>query len=158
MIEEPNQKYPTKPKTSAKIMPLRSPTRTSRRITRQTLEVVKSLVAMARTATVSDCVPALPPIDATIGIKTASATNCAIVASNIEMTKDAIIAVAKFTANQGKRPRVVSKTLSDSEPSPTPARRIISSSYSSSSTIIASSMVITPTSRSSASTTGAEMR
>ena len=39
---------------------------------------VNSLTAKARTATVNVCVPALPPIEATIGIKTAKATTCSI--------------------------------------------------------------------------------
>ena len=50
------------------------PTAASRRTTRMAFEVVKSRVASARTATVSDCVPALPPIEATIGISAANAT------------------------------------------------------------------------------------
>ena len=43
-------------------------------------------VARARTATVMVCVPALPPMEATIGISTASATMLSIVASNRLMT------------------------------------------------------------------------
>ena len=39
-------------------------------------------VAKARTATVKVCVPAFPPIEATIGIKTASATIASMVDEN----------------------------------------------------------------------------
>ena len=54
---------------------------------------MSSFVASARTATVIVCVPALPPIEATIGISTASATMLWIVASNRLMTAEARIAV-----------------------------------------------------------------
>ena len=53
--------------TTAKIMPFKNPTTVSRRITRQTLAPVRSRVASPRTATAMDCVPAFPPIEATIG-------------------------------------------------------------------------------------------
>mmetsp|Transcript_23757 Transcript_23757/g.42640 ORF Transcript_23757/g.42640 Transcript_23757/m.42640 type:complete len:259 (-) Transcript_23757:789-1565(-) len=156
---EPNQITPTMPMTTAKIAPLIRPTRTSRRITRHTFAPVKSFVASARTATVSDWVPAFPPIDATMGIKTARATICAKAISNCAMTSDARIEVTRFTASHGMRRLVVSRTLSDrADSSPTPARRRMSSSCSSSKTAIASSMVIAPISRPSSSTTGAEIR
>ena len=78
---------------------------------------------------------------------------------NSEITHEAMIAVSRFTNSQGVRCRQVSMTPSEIELSPpTPARRSTSSSCSSSSTAMASSMVMTPTSRSSASTTGAEIR
>ena len=150
-----NQTAPMTPITTAKIAPLIRPTRASRRMTRQTFELVRSRVAIARTATVNDCVPAFPPMEATIGIKTAKATNSSIVPSNSEITSDAKIAVTRFTASHGNRCLVVSITRSDRLPSPTPARRIKSSSASSSMKAIASSMVMTPTMRSSSSTTGA---
>ena len=115
-------------------------------------------VASARTVTVSACVPALPPIDATIGISTASATKARMVSVNCEITVAARIAAQRFTASQTNRPRAISKTPSLSSSSPTPASRRMSSSASSSSASMASSMVMTPTSRPSASTTGAEIR
>ena len=157
-IEEPNQIIPTTAITMAKIKPFTSPTNTSRRKTRHTFALVKSLVAIARTATVKDCVPALPPMDATIGINTAKATIFVIAISNCAITIEAAIEVIKLTANHGIRCLVVSMTRSDSDPSPTPARRIMSSSCSSSRTAIASSMVIRPINRPSPSTTGAEIR
>jgi len=120
---------------------------------------VRSRVARPRTATVRLWVPALPPIEATIGISTASATIWAIAASNWAMTSEARIAVTRFTNSHGSRCFVVSPTRSERlDSSPTPASRRMSSSCTSSSTFIASSIVITPTSRPSSSTTGAEIR
>ena len=43
---------------------------------------VKSFVAKLLTVTANVCIPALPPIDATIGIKKANTTICSIVAPN----------------------------------------------------------------------------
>ena len=51
-------------------------------MTRQTLALDSSRVASARTATVMVWVPALPPMLATIGISTASATIFSIAPSN----------------------------------------------------------------------------
>ena len=49
----------------------------------QTLAVtVRSFVASVLTVTAKVCMPALPPIDATIGIKKAKTTICSIVAPN----------------------------------------------------------------------------
>ncbi len=155
----PNQTRPTIPMITAKTMPLASPTRVSRRIMRHMFFGVRSRVAIARTATVRVCVPALPPIEATIGISIARATTASIVPEKTPMTMDATIDVNRLTASQGKRALVVSQTLSVSSSSPpTPARRLMSSSASSSSASIASSIVITPTKRPSSSTTGAETR
>ena len=66
----------------AKINPFNNPTIASRLMTRHAFADVKSFVASARTATVKVCVPALPPIEATIGIKTARATIASIVDEN----------------------------------------------------------------------------
>ena len=107
-------------------------------------------VASARTVTVSPWVPALPPIEATIGISTASATKARMVSVNCAITVAARIAAPRFTASHGQRPSAISKTPSLSSSSPTPASRRMSSSASSSSASIASSMVITPTNRPSA--------
>ena len=51
-------------------------------IVRIVLERVSWFMASARTETAMVCVPALPPIEATIGISTASATICSIAAPN----------------------------------------------------------------------------
>jgi hypothetical protein len=79
-----------------------------------------SRVASARTVTVMVCVPALPPIEATIGISTASATICSMVASNRLITQEARMAVARLISSQLKRDRTVETMLSDSSSSPTP--------------------------------------
>ena len=68
----------------------------SRSTTRAVFMAPSSPVASARTATVMVCVPALPPIDATIGISTASATMCSMVASNCLITIEARIAVQQI--------------------------------------------------------------
>ena len=81
-----------------------------------------------------------------------------MVSVNCAITVAARIAVQRLTVSQTNRPRAISKTPSYSSSSPTPASSRMSSSVSSSSTSIASSMVMTPTSRPSASTTGAEIR
>ncbi len=47
-----------------------------------------------------------------MGMSTASATICSMVASNKLMTNDASTAVARFTSSQEKRDRVVSTTPS----------------------------------------------
>ena len=79
-------------------------------IKRTVLAVVTSLVASARTVTVSDWVPALPPMEATIGMSTASATICSMEASNRPMTREARTAVARLTRSQTKRRREVRQT------------------------------------------------
>ena len=81
-VRELNQISPTVPISTANNMALIRLAKTSRQIRRQVLDAVRSLEASARTATVKLCVPALPPIDAMIGIKIASARKLSIVASN----------------------------------------------------------------------------
>ena len=56
--------------------------------------------------------PALPPIDATIGISTASATICSMVASNSLMTEEATIAVNRLTNSHENRLDAICRTLS----------------------------------------------
>ena len=134
---------------SAKAMPLSTPTINSRRMMRQALALESSRVASARTATVMVWVPALPPMLATIGISTASATIFWIDPSNWLITQDASSAVSRFANSQGKRPLAMVQTESDSSSSrPTPPNALMSSSASSSITSTMSSKVITPTSRS----------
>ena len=69
-----NQYEESNPIINAKIIPLIPPTNVSFTIILNALEVVNSFIAKALTETVKVCVPALPPIEATIGINTASAT------------------------------------------------------------------------------------
>ena len=76
---------------------------------------------MARTATASACVPALPPIEATIGIRIASATSWLIEPSNVLITAEATTAVPRFTSSHGARARTERKTLSVCAASLTPA-------------------------------------
>ena len=91
------------PMITAKPSPLMRPTSSSRRTTRHALASLRSRVASARTATVMVCVPALPPMLATIGISTASATILAIEPSNWRITQDASSAVPRLASSQGKR-------------------------------------------------------
>ena len=80
--------------------------------------------ARRRTVTVSACVPVLPPMEATIGISTASATSFSIVASKSPMIVELTIAVHKFTASHTARARPALKIVvsSSSASSSTPAR------------------------------------
>jgi hypothetical protein len=61
------------------------------------------LVANARTVTASVCVPALPPMEATIGMRIAKATMVSIAAPNCAMMKLATIAVPKLAISQRTR-------------------------------------------------------
>src|SRR4029453_19654815 len=98
---------------SAKATPLSTPTINSRRMTPQALALESSRVASARTATVMVWVPALPPMLATIGISTASATIFWIDHSNWLITHDASNAVSRLANSQVKRLRAVVQTESD---------------------------------------------
>ncbi len=95
------------PIVSAKAIPLQTPTSPSRRMKRRMFAAPRLRVASARTVTVSACVPALPPIEATIGISTASATKARMVSVNCEITVAARIAAQRFTASQTNRPRAI---------------------------------------------------
>ena len=64
----------TTPISTAKIAPLANPTTISRPISRRSRRPSSSRMASARTVTVMVWVPALPPIEATIGMRMASAT------------------------------------------------------------------------------------
>ena len=79
-------------------------------MTRQTLVLDSSRVASARTATVMVCVPAFPPMLATIGISTASATILASASSKLLITQEASSAVSRFANSQGKRPLAMRQT------------------------------------------------
>src|SRR6266849_4285324 len=61
--------------------------------------------AEEREETASVCVPALPPIPATMGMNTASAAHFAIVPWNQLTTHDARNAVARLIASHGNRRR-----------------------------------------------------
>ena len=102
-----NQSAAMTPIMMAKAAPLSVPTMVSFQIMRAVFVDDSCFVANARTATVSACVPALPPIDATIGMRTARATICSIVASKNEITTEANIAVSRFTKSHRNRVPVV---------------------------------------------------
>ena len=108
----PNQIYAPIPQSAANAIPLMKLTISSLLTNLRTFDAVMSRVAKARTVTVSACVPALPPIEATIGMRMARATICSMVPPNTEITSDATTAVPRFTSNQTKRPRTMRKTLS----------------------------------------------
>jgi hypothetical protein len=74
-------------------------------VSRQRLEPVSWLVAIARTVTASAWVPALPPTPATIGISTARITSCSIAPSNWLMTVEAMSAVPRLVINHRTRLR-----------------------------------------------------
>ena len=117
-----------------------------------------SLVAKALIVTARVCIPAFPPIDATMGIKNAKATICSIEAPNLLITHVANNAVNKFNSNQLNLLLVFCKMLSVISSSPTPASLKTSSSASSLRTVKTSSPVIMPTSLLPLSTTPADMR
>ena len=142
----------------ANATPLMRPTDASRTMTRSVLAGPRSRVARARTVTVMVWVAALPPIEATTGISTASATIWPMVASNNLITLEASSAVPRFMSSQVNRLRTVSMTVSITLSSPTPPSRRRSSSASSWITSTTSSTVTTPTNRLLASTTGADFR
>ena len=95
-----NQYEAIVPIIAANIKPLMAPTTNSFPMTRNAFALVISLKANALTATVNVCVPAFPPIDATIGINIARATTCFKDDSKMAMTNDAAMAVNKFMSNQ----------------------------------------------------------
>ena len=92
----------------ANIIPFIPPINVSLVIILNAFEVVSSFTASALTATVNVCVPALPPIEATIGINIASATTFSIDASKKPITIDATTAVNKLTKSHENRDLVVS--------------------------------------------------
>jgi hypothetical protein len=77
------------------------------------LALVRLRVARPRTATASDCVPAIPPVEATMGISAASTTSVAMVSSNCEITMADRDAVKRLMTSQGSRPRAVATALSE---------------------------------------------
>ena len=122
------------------------------------LFLVKSLVAKVLTVTAKVCIPAFPPIEATIGIKKANTTICSIVAPNKLIHHVARKAVNKLRSNQLNLLFVFVNTPSVISSSPTPANLKVSSSASSFKTVKTSSEVIIPTSLLVLSTTHAEFK
>ena len=92
-------------------------------------------MARVLTVTANVCIPALPPIDATIGIKKARTTICSMVAPNKLIQYVAKNAVKRFNNNQLNRLLVFVITPSVISSSPTPANLNASSSASSFKTV-----------------------
>ena len=95
-----NQYIETREIIIAKIIPLIPPINVSFKTIFTAFDGVNSLTARALTETVNVCVPALPPIEATIGINTASATTFSIDAWKKLITIEATTAVNKFKNNK----------------------------------------------------------
>src|SRR3990167_874913 len=115
--------------------------------------------AMPRITSVNVWVPAMPPMLATTGISTASATTFSSVCSNRPTTADARNAVARLMPSQTARRRVERSTGAKvSSYSSRPAMLISEWSAPSRITSTTSSTVIRPSSRPSLSTTGALTR
>ena len=91
------------PISTATVAPFSTATRNSRTMMRVVFDWVSWLSEMARTDTAIVWVPALPPIEATIGISTASATICSIAAPNSQMIVDPTSAVPMFAISQRTR-------------------------------------------------------
>ena len=108
-----NQAAATAPMITAKPRPLRTPTNNSRRTTAPRWRRQDRGWRCARTATVMDCVPALPPMLATIGISTASATIFSIEPSNWLITQRGQQRGHRLASSQGKRLRTMVQTESD---------------------------------------------
>ena len=153
-----NHNWTIKELIIAKMIPFKIPILNSLKIFWLKLFFVKSFVASVLTVTAKVCIPALPPIDATIGIKKASTTICSIVAPNKLIHQVAKKAVNKFKSNQLNLLFVFVITPSVISSSPTPANLKASSSAYSFKTVKTSSDVIIPTNLLFLSMTHAEFK
>ena len=95
-----NQKCTMTAVIIAKMIPFKTPIINSFPTIRLKLLVEISCFAIALIVTASVCIPAFPPIDATIGIKKASATICSIDAPKKLITHVANKAVNKLSNSQ----------------------------------------------------------
>ena len=124
--------------TNAQISPLMIETKISRRTSQISVRSLIWPIAIARISTVRLCVPAIPPMEATIGINTAKATTFSISSWKNPITIDAKIAVSKLSSNQlnlllvfFKTPSVISSKLcktpkqnkNKASPKPTSSRK-----------------------------------
>ena len=130
-----NHRWTTTAVMTAKIIPFNTPIKNSFPIIWLILLLDNSLVAIALIVTANVCIPAFPPIDATIGIRNARATTFSISAPNILIIQEASKAVAKLISNQLNLLFVLTNTVSVISSSPTPANLKISSSASSWTTV-----------------------
>ena len=142
----------------AKIIPFKIPIANSFETVLLIFVLDNSCVAIALIVTANVCIPALPPIDATIGIRNANATICSIVAPKILITHVAKKAVNKFKRSQLNLLFVFLNIPSVISSSPTPASLNTSSSAYSLTMVKISSLVIIPTNLLFLSTTPAEVR
>ena len=154
-----NQAAVTAPTTTAHSSPLSSATASSLAMSQRTLALPSWPSAMLRTTSVSVWLPAMPPMLATMGISTASATTFSSVSWNRPTTQEARKAVARLTPSHTARRRAAGSTGAKvSSSSDRPVRLMRECSDSSRMTSTTSSMVMRPRRRPSASTTGADTR
>ena len=97
------KKAVARPISVATVTPLSRATRSSRSRIRPVLARVSWLVASARTATAMVCVPALPPIEATIGDSAARATSFSMAPPKCEMIVAPSSAVSRLAISQRTR-------------------------------------------------------
>ena len=155
----PNQAVATAPTTTAQKRPLSSATPSSLRSNSRRLPGPTWSRARPRVTSVRVWLPATPPMLATTGISTASATICSIEPPKRPITQAATKALSRFTPSQMARRRALTHTganMSVSSSRPALASRLCSTSSRITSTM--SSMVMRPTRRPSSSTTGAETK
>ena len=139
-----------------RLKPFISATRSSFHSSTRTLDAPTWPSARPRTISASTCVPALPPMPATIGISTASATIFSIVPSNWPTTLAARNAVPRLIASQSRRRRNARGTgLNRSSSSSRPAAPSAWCSACSRMMSTTSSMVMRPSRMLLSSTTGA---
>ena len=153
-----NQIWTIKALMAANIIPFNIPIENSLKTFDEKLFCVKSFVAIVLTVTANVCIPAFPPIEATIGIRKARTTICSIVAPNKLIHQVARKAVNKFNKSQLNLLLVFVTIPSVISSSPTPASLNASSSASSYRTVRTSSFIIIPTNLLFLSTTAAELR
>ena len=154
-----NAKLAAKATRLAQSTPFRMATRNSRFSKYHRLARLMWPSTMPRITRVRVWVPAMPPMLATTGSSTASATTLAMVASKTLMTAAARKAVMRLTPSHTARRRAdLSTGAKVSSSGSRPARASTASSASSAMTSTTSSMVMRPTSLPSPSSTGADTR
>ena len=155
----PNHAQVASATTVAQIAPFRAPTESSLKNSQRALELWIWPSAMPRMIRVTVCVPAMPPMLATTGISTASATIWSMVASKSPTTQDAMNAVTRLMPSQSARRlallRTPAKTSSSSSRPAAASRGCSACSRTTSST---SSIVTRPSSRRSGPMMAAESR
>ncbi len=155
----PNQSQVATATAVAQTTPLSAPTASSLKKSQRAFEDCTWPSAMPRMMSVTVCVPAMPPMLATTGIRTASATTFSIVASNRPTTHEASSAVNRLMPSQSARRRALLRTPANtSSSSSRPAAASAGCSACSRTTSTTSSMVMRPSSLPSSATTAADSR